>query len=52
MKFGCFKKIIDLSNVDIETILVSDGKNKETDEKYFIEYKKGEKIKPFVFKLP
>ena len=42
MEFYCSKKVIVLNNVDVQKILVSNefayGKNKETNEKYFIRY--------------
>lgn len=46
-KFHSWKKVINIDEVDIGKICVSDefanGKNKETDAKYFIGYKTGQK---------
>lgn len=50
------KKAINVKNVDVEKILISDEfayeKNKETDGKYFIRYKKSEQIRPVAIRLP
>ena len=55
-KFHCSKKVIDVRDVDIEKIVVSHklayGRNKETDAKYFIGYKIGEKLYHYSFELP
>ena len=48
IKFHNSKEVIQVSDVDIEKILISDefayGKNKETGAKYFIGLKTGKKI--------
>ena len=50
------KKAINVKNVDVEKILISDEfayeKNKEKDGKYFIRYKKSEQIRPVAIRLP
>lgn len=47
-EFHCSKMVIDVNNLDVKKLLVSDkfayGKNKETNVKYFIGYKKLKKL--------
>ena len=56
LKFHCSKEVIDAINVDIEfycyLMRLPMTKNKETDAKYFIEYKTGRKIRPLFIELP
>ena len=47
-EFHCSKMVINVNNLDVKKLLVSDkfayGKNKETNVKYFIGYKKLKKL--------
>ena len=47
-EFHCSKMVIYVNNLDVKKLLVSDkfayGKNKETNVKYFIRYKKLKKL--------
>ena len=52
IEFHCSKKTVNVNNVDVEKLLVSDeftyGSNKERDAKHFIKYKQVKKIRPLV----